>query len=263
MLEVQRRRELFVAGPAGSPPRPFSAASGLVHVGGQIHVVADDENHLGCFDLSDSGPGRLVRLFEGDLPETQPARKAVKADCEALLALPAFAGYASGALLAIGSGSSSRSTRQRAALLALDSAGGVCGPSRVVDLAALFDPLQAHIADLNIEGAFIVNDRFFMLQRGHAGAGINALIEWSWPDLRGWLSARQPAPQARSVLQFELGDIDGVPLSFTDGAALPDGRWLFSAAAEDTTPTPMGAARVQPSASSMPVAGCTPCTAWR
>jgi hypothetical protein len=32
-----------------------------------------------------------------------------------------------------------------------------------------------------------------------------------------------------------LGELDGVTLGFTDGAALDDGRWLFSAVAENTT----------------------------
>lgn len=33
---------------------------------------------------------------------------------------------------------------------------------------------------------------------------------------------------------FDIGSIEGVPLCFTDGAALPDGRMVFSAVAEDT-----------------------------
>lgn len=32
---------------------------------------------------------------------------------------------------------------------------------------------------------------------------------------------------------FDLGGIDGIPYAFTDGAALPDGSWVFSAGAED------------------------------
>ena len=35
-------------------------------------------------------------------------------------------------------------------------------------------------------------------------------------------------------MRVPLGAIDGVPLTFTDGAALADGGWVFSAAAEDT-----------------------------
>ena len=34
------------------------------------------------------------------------------------------------------------------------------------------------------------------------------------------------------VRAIELGDIDGVPLCFTDAAALPDGNLLFTAVAE-------------------------------
>jgi hypothetical protein len=33
---------------------------------------------------------------------------------------------------------------------------------------------------------------------------------------------------------FDLVHINGVPLCFTDGAALPGGSWVFSAAAEAT-----------------------------
>ena len=37
-----------------------------------------------------------------------------------------------------------------------------------------------------------------------------------------------------AIDDFDLGDVDGVPFSFTDGAALSDGRIVFSAVAEDT-----------------------------
>ena len=47
------------------------------------------------------------------------------------------------------------------------------------------------------------------------------------------LSNREPG---RLVPIFELGAIDGIALSFTDGTALPGGGWLFSAA-EDTSDT--------------------------
>jgi hypothetical protein len=35
-----------------------------------------------------------------------------------------------------------------------------------------------------------------------------------------------------SIRRVELGHLDGVALGFTDGAARPDGGWLFSATAE-------------------------------
>ena len=55
--------------------------------------------------------------------------------------------------------------------------------------------------------------------------------------MRRWLATAGPAPRPASITRYELGAIDGVPLSFTDGAALPAGGWLFSAAAEDTADT--------------------------
>ena len=38
----------------------------------------------------------------------------------------------------------------------------------------------------------------------------------------------------RERARYELGEVEGVGLAVTDAAALPDGRTLFSAAAEDT-----------------------------
>ncbi len=43
------------------------------------------------------------------------------------------------------------------------------------------------------------------------------------------------APSAIDLV--DLGQIDGVPLSFTDGAGLPDGGMVFTAVAEDTEDT--------------------------
>jgi hypothetical protein len=37
-----------------------------------------------------------------------------------------------------------------------------------------------------------------------------------------------------AIDRFDLGRIDGIPLGFTDGASLPDGRMIVSAVAEDT-----------------------------
>jgi hypothetical protein len=46
--------------------------------------------------------------------------------------------------------------------------------------------------------------------------------------------------------RYDLGHLDGVPLCFTDAAALPDGGMVFSAVAEDPPiPTTTDAARAQ------------------
>jgi hypothetical protein len=234
MLDVRILRELSLAPSPGSEGTVhLSAASGLVRIGTRLFVVADDETHLGLFDLSNHRSGQTFRLFDDELPTNHKARKAAKPDCEALLELPAFAGYPWGALMALGSGS--RPSRQRAALVPLDSAGELREPVRGIDLEPLLTPLRGHFPDLNIEGAFISGDKFCLLQRGNSGSGVNACIELSWADVWAWIGATAAAPAPHSITQFALGSIGGVPLSFTDAAALPGGGWLFSAAAEATS----------------------------
>lgn len=115
--------------------------------------------------------------------------------------------------------------------------GGVVGAAHTVDMTALLQPLGALVADLNIEGAFIQGDSLCLLQRGNGRSAINARIDLSWPGTRRWLCEAGPAPAPSRVWRFELGALAGVPLSFTDGAALPGGEWVFSAAAEDTQDT--------------------------
>lgn len=236
MLEARIIRELLVDDSAGSVGQGhLSAASGLVKLGNRLFVVTDDEHHLAMFDLSNREPGRLIPMFDGALPLRHQARKAAKPDCEALLVLPAFGDYPNGALMAMGSGS--RPSRYRGALLALDAAGEIQGAVRILDLTSLLAPLHEHFSDLNIEGAFVQGDTLSLLQRGNSGSAVNARIDLRWLDLQRWLTAAGPAPEPASITRFELGAIDGVPLSFTDGAALPSGGWLFSAAAEDTADT--------------------------
>ena len=106
MIHTQKIRELHLTHGTSESRSPFiSAASGLVKVNNLLYVVADDEHHLGVFSVDHALPGELVRLFDGTLPDKFKKRKAQKPDLETLLLLPTFAGYAHGALLAMGSGS--------------------------------------------------------------------------------------------------------------------------------------------------------------
>jgi hypothetical protein len=230
MLKAQVLRSLLVDTEAG--PVPLSAASGLVRIGQRLYVVADDENQLAVFDLERPAAGSLRHLFAGQLPAASEARKVAKPDLEALTRLPAFAGYRHGALLALGSGS--RTQRQRAALLKLDDHGDLPGVAQALDFAPLYAPLRAHFTQLNIEGAFVSGARFCLLQRGNAATPVNALIEFDWVAISEWLCGSAPAPVAIAERHYDLGDLDGVPLCFTDGAALPDGGWVFCAVAEAT-----------------------------
>lgn len=215
----------------GRRPTHVSAASGLVQVGRQVYVVADDELHLGVFDMQGTQPGRLLRLFEGNLPRQHDARKAAKPDLEALAMLPSSALHPPG-LLAVGSGS--KPNRQAAAWLPLDAAGNPVGPAMGVDMAALYAPLRHRFTDLNIEGAFISDGQLCLLQRGNVRSLTNACICFDWPAVDQWLFAGGDVPQATGIQQHALGHLGGIPLGFTDGAALPGGGFVFSAAAEAT-----------------------------
>ena len=220
----------------------LSAASGLVRAGAWLYLVADDEHHLGMLPagaaalqhLPQAPLVQLHRILPGDLPPDPKARKKRKPDLEALALLPASPAQPSGALLALGSGS--KPNRQRGVVIALDATGRPDGAAQVVDLSALYTPLRAEFADLNIEGAFVANDCLHLLQRGNKGDARSACISYPLAALLAWLAGTRTEPPAPlRTTQFDLRMVDGVPLGFTDGAALPHGEgWLFSAVAENT-----------------------------
>jgi hypothetical protein len=196
-------------------------------------VVADDELHLGRFSLDQQRPGRLLRIFPGDLPDKPKPRKKRKPDLEVLLRLPASADFPHGALLALGSGSGER--RRRGALLALGVQGRVIGKPRSIDASQLFSRLSQSFVDLNLEGGWVADDRLHLLQRGNKGDSPNALLQWELkPLLRSLLRDRSlPDIDPVNAREFDLGDVQGVPLCFTDASPLPQGGWLFSAVAEN------------------------------
>lgn len=226
MLTIEPLRDLTLRRATHTPgQRHLSAASGLVCANGRAYVIADDEQHLAVFD-GEHAHGRTLRLFAGDLPAGVKARKRRKPDTETLAWLPP------GVLLTLGSGS--RPQRCRGAWVALGRRGEPRRPARRVDLSPLYDPLRAHFADLNIEGAFVCGREFVLLQRGHAGGSPNASVHYALKPLLAWWFEGAEAPTARCVRHHQLGSVAGVPLCFTDGAALPGGRWVFTAVAEAT-----------------------------
>ena len=221
------------------PSRPgahahLSAASGLVRVGERLYVVPDDENHLGVFPATGKRPGQLARLFAGELPPSPAKRKKKKPDLESLVKLPAFGGFAHGALLALGS--CSKPNRCTGVLFALDAHGGLAGEPAKVDLAALHDGFESHVGRLNIEGVVVVGSELHLLQRGNKGGARNARIRLRLDKAFESLATRQCLDMKALVAieEIDLGRVGDVPLCFTDAAALADGRMVFTAIAEDT-----------------------------
>jgi hypothetical protein len=92
---------------------------------------------------------------------------------------------------------------------------------------------------LNIEGAITLDeDRILILQRGNAPPGegepVDATAIVSWSTLRPHLQdPRSVAPPAvENVTRYDLGELDGVRLTFSDAEYLGGGRILYSASAE-------------------------------
>ena len=210
----------------------ISAASGLVCHGGRAHVIADDELHLATFHNAHD-PGQLYRVLPGRLPTQAKARKRAKPDFESLLAWPASTADTAITLVALGSGS--RPQRCQAVALTLGASGAPVRSVQRFDLGGLYRPLMARLGQINIEGAMVVGADLILLHRGSQGGAGNAAARWPLQTLRRALAEGQIEDVSpASITPYELGQLDGVDLGFTDGAALPGGGWIFSAAAERT-----------------------------
>ena len=219
-----------------------------MRLGDRLYVVADDEPAVGVFDL-ERRPivGELIPLDPAEMPGDHAERKAAKPDLESLCLLP------DGTLFTLGSGATER--RERGWLLPPD------GEPAQVSLGVLYATLRKELADLNIEGAAVARERLWLAQRGNARDGENALIELDLDGaLAGLREQRTIDPSAiRGLSRHELGDVDGVPLTFSDLCPLPDGRLLFAAVAEAArAPITTGSASAQRWACSTPTA----CGAW-
>lgn len=199
----------------------LAAASGIAECAGALWVLADDELVLARFDRSGRRTGQIT-LLPGSLPEEERARKAHKADFEALVSLP------DGSLLALGSGSTP--ARRRAAWVQ------VAGPnpvSRTIDLTPLYVRLERELPELNIEGGVVLGDVLYLCSRGNGARGDNALVCLDWAACARALASANglPAEALREISAVTLGELAGQPLSLTDLAVGAD-LLLFTAAAE-------------------------------
>ena len=232
-LPLRVLRQLLLDDTSG--PSHFSAASGMWIADDTLYAVADDELVLGVFSLQDDRPGQTLPLLAGALPAAAKARKAAKPDFESLTCLPACARHPHGALLALGSGSTRQ--RQRGVLWPCPGPQELSGTPQVFCLLPLYAPLAPHFADLNIEGAVVQGQVLKLWHRANKTHRTNAVIEYRLSDLHATLdgatSARALQPQR--IDPYDLGDVAGVPLAFTDAFALDNGDCLFTAVAENTS----------------------------
>ncbi len=234
MVILTKLRDLTVAEPS-APDRPLhlSAASGLVDLGGHVAVIADDELHIGWFPLAGGAPGRLIRLFDGSLPPEKAQRKKRKPDLEVLTHIRSAPGYPHGLLLAIGSGSTPN--RCKGFALEVDARCQLKRLSQIIDFQPLFEALREVATDLNVEGATIRGDEFRLFHRGNNSFPDSLVVRLPLPALLAALgTGRMESVEPLGVHRLDLGRVQGVPYSVTDASALPDGRTVITAVAEDT-----------------------------
>jgi hypothetical protein len=237
-LELSELRMLDLDAPPGSGRGPHvSAASGVVCRADFVYVLGDDELSLAVFELSKATPGRLARVLDGELPAEPAARKEAKADLEALTVLPPFEGHPYGALLGLGSGSTP--TRDRGFAWGLAADGSLAGRPMGIDLAPLYTSLRGHIEELNIEGAAVMGDQFWLLQRGNGEQGKNLVAALATADVMGSLVRERvfEAAELRELHVYELGELGGAKLTFSDASPLGGELLVFTASAESSPNT--------------------------
>jgi len=208
--------------------RPVRAASAIARFGDGWLIAQDDATHAAWLRPGGAAdPLRVLPPVDGhETFSSAEGTKHLKPDFEA--ACPAGDG-----VLLLGSGSSP--ARMRASLVTAD------GAFAVADLRPVYQAVAAALGltgdGLNLEGACVVGDRLRWFQRGNSAAGVpSASVDVDFTALLAAVRGTAGADRAEvgDVRRYDLGTVAGVALAVTDAIALPDGRVIVSAAAEDT-----------------------------
>jgi hypothetical protein len=228
-LELVGHRELRLDG-----GRPVRAASAIARLGDGWLIAQDDATHAVWRRPTTTTAVRVMPPVDGhDTFSAAAGTKHLKPDLEA--ACEVTVDGRRGVLL-LGSGSTP--ARMRASLVLLEPAG----PRFVAaDLTPLYQTVARTMGidatHLNLEGACRHGDRLRWFQRGNAAVGApSASVD---VDLAALLDAVGGNATATPVAvgharRYDLGRVAGVALGVTDAVAMPGGRTLVSAAAEDT-----------------------------
>jgi hypothetical protein len=219
-------------------PAHVRAASSLAWIDGRIALVQDDANFVALID-TEGADAHVIALPRGvggvRLFDDARGNKKFKLDLEACVAVRGARGPT---LLAFGSGSKKR----RRQVVAIDRFLRVPPRVRLTDATALYERLEAETgfagSDMNIEGAVVIGRyvRFFGRGNGKARGGLqplNATCDVSLKVLLAYLNdpEHKRPPKPRNVVEYALGDVDGIPLGFTD-ATLRGTDIVYSATAE-------------------------------
>jgi hypothetical protein len=222
-VRVTNVRELrYTVGAAAHDDRPphVRAASGLAFHGGRLVVVQDDTAFLATVAGGEVAAIPLPRGAGGRRRfEVALGNKHEKLDLEACVTV-------ADELWAFGSGSTA--ARERIAVIA--------DRVRIVDAAPLYRGLHELLGgSINLEGAAAVGEELWLFHRGNTGPADPgpAIARIDRGACARWLHGIGPLPAIAGATWFELGEIAGVRLGFTDAIGV-DARALYLAAAEDS-----------------------------
>ncbi len=203
----------------------------MVKVGNTAFVVADDELHLAVFKLDNNEPGSMHRLLPGELPDQPADLASAKPDFESLIYLPSDYAPPKGALLAVPSGATP--AKCLGVMVPFGADGSLQAP-KTIDFTSLYKQLATTFGALRIEGAVCGDGEIILFQRGNGEGTSNAAIKLHgerFNDCLRFFSSIESICLDK-IIPYDLGDIDGVMLGFTDAAPLPNGSIVFTAAAE-------------------------------
>jgi hypothetical protein len=232
-LELRELRALDLEKPpAEGMEAHVASASGIARRGDFVYVIGDDLLDLAVFELVGTAPGVLRRALGGEVPDDPDKRAKDKPDLEALTALPPVPNEPSGGLLGVGSGS--KPERDRGFFWSLAPDGSLTGEPRDIDMHPVYETLRSEIGDINIEGAAVFGECLWLFNRGNREGSVNAVAEFALGDLaetlRGDLIV--DPDELQSLRTYELGEIDGTPVCFSDATVLTEDLVCFTASAE-------------------------------
>ena len=243
---VKRTPLLYDRGADAALDRPAHVRAGSALVRLDPHslaVVQDDASFLAVLDGVGPANGKLA-VRDLPLPAADGVRlfdegrgnKAHKLDLEACLAVDGEGGPL---LVAFGSGSTDR--RERVVLIEGVRERSAAPRVTVVAAPALYAALRGNAAlagsELNIEGAALSGRDILFFNRGNGAptatqSAVDATARFDRDALLAYLRRGLACPQLREVVQWDLGNVLGTRLTFTDGAALHGGWTGFLACAE-------------------------------
>ncbi len=190
-------------------------------------MVSDDQLSLASFSLTSTESIQFLKLLPGHLPENYIERKKLKPDWESLVCLRSKNGIDE--VLILPSGSKANRTVGVLANIFNEELQS----AKEIDFSALYAKLEETFSDLNIEGVAVTGSMLKIFQRGNGKSRRNAVIDL---DLNGVIADIEgtgiiAAKHIQKISDYNLGMIDGVPLTFTDACFCND-QLFFIAAAE-------------------------------